>query len=320
MLVTGPWSFFGVRFLLGVAEAGFFPGIVLYLTFWFTDRERARMMALFMTAIAFSGVVGNPLSGAIMKWLDGVGGLSDWQWLFLLEGIPSVLLGIVVLFYLPDGPELANWLAPAERTWFTERLKSEDHGQHQRHIADLLPALLNGRVWLLIGVYFTVAVGANAFGAYLPGLLKDRFKGSNQFEIGLLAALPNICAVVGMTLLSRHSDRVGERRKHVAGAAFFASAGWALVAVTSSPWLALAGLCIAQTGMMSMLPTFWPMPASFLRGVAAAGGIALINSVGNLGGVLGPSILGEFGIAAIASTLFAGGILVLFTRQEAIAY
>jgi MFS family permease len=319
MLVTGPWGFFLMRILLGIAEAGFFPGVVLYLMYWFPARERARVIAGFMAAVAVSGVVGNPLSGAIMYYLADVGGLEGWQWLFLLEGLPSLLLGIAVLFLLTDRPEDASWLNPSERAWLVERMRQEEQYRQARHKVDRLGALVDGRVWLLIGVYFTVAVGSNASGAYFPELLQASFEGVNKFQLGWLSALPHVCALLGMTLYSIHSDRTGERRGHVAVAAFAAAAGWALSALTAneSPWLFLAGLCLAQTGMMAMLPTFWTLPTSFLSGTAAVGGIALINSVANVGGVLGPFILGQFGPWAPAGGLCLGGLLVLCMRHDA---
>jgi ACS family tartrate transporter-like MFS transporter len=311
LAVTGPGSFYAVRILLGVAEAGFFPGIILYLTYWFPARERARAMALFMTAISLAGVLGNPLSGAIMEYLEGWGGLTGWQWLFLWEGMPSVLLGVVVLFYLPDGPEQAPWLTPDERARLLDQLRAEEQERLRHQGPDLGAALVDRRVWLLICVYFTVAVGSNAAGSYLPTLLSARFPEQSKFEVGLLGALPHLCAIVGMTLLGAHSDRTGERRGHVAFAAFVAAAGWTLSLVSPSPWVGLAGFCLAQMGMMSMLPPFWALPTAFLSGAAAAGGIALINSVANLGGLMGPNLLGRFGLEAMAFTLFAGGILAL---------
>lgn len=316
LLVTGPVGFYAIRILLGVAEAGFFPGIVLYLTYWFPSRERARMMALFMMAIAVAGIVGNPLSGAIMQYLDGAAGLTGWQWLFLVEGLPSVLLGFVVLATLPDGPHQAHWLTARERTWLLDHLDGEERARRARHGADLLAALIDRRVWLLILLYFTVAVGSNASGSYFPKLIGQQFPDADKLHLGLLAALPHLCAVVGMTLLAASSDRSGERRGHVALAAMIAAVGWALSARATDPWLALAGLCLAQTGMMSMLPPFWALPTSFLSGAAAAGGIALINSVANVGGLLGPSILGRYGLDAMAGFLFAGAVLALCVRTE----
>lgn len=321
LAVKGPISFYAVRILLGLAEAGFFPGIILYLTFWFPARERAKVTAYFMTAIPIAGLISNPLSGAIMHLMGGRQDLLDWQWLFLLEGIPSVLLGVVVLWFLPDGPEQARWLEPEERAWIKHRVQGEEEHRRQRHGADLLQAFRNPRVWLLICVYFTVAVGANAGGSYFPKLISEQFAGQNKFVIGLLGAAPYLCAILAMNVYSVHSDRTGERRGHVAVAAVVAASGWMLSEIArrpdvSSPWLGLLGLCIAQTGMMCMLPTFWAIPTSFLSGAAAAGGIALINSVANLGGLMGPWILGKFGLVAMAGTLAAGAILAMCIPHE----
>jgi MFS family permease len=314
LAVTGPWSFYAARILLGVAEAGFFPGIVLYLTAWFPARERARAMAWFMIASPGAGIVGYPLSGAIMDSCHGIAGLSDWQWLFLLEGLPSVLLGIVTLGYLPDGPADARWLSALEATALTKRLQDDDPARQERHAGDLLRAVIDPRVWLLICIYFTVAVGSNAAGSYFPKLIKESFEGATNVEIGLLGALPSLCAIVAMVVLGTRSDRTGERRGHLAFAAFLGGTGWLLSLVAPSPWYVLAGFCIAQAGMLSMLPLFWTLPTTFLSGAAAAGGIALINSVANVGGLLGPSILREWGLPAMALTLGVGGILALTAR------
>jgi ACS family tartrate transporter-like MFS transporter len=316
MAVTGPWSFFAVRILLGVAEAGFFPGIVFYLTWWFPARERARVLALFMAAGPVNGIISNPLSGAILQYLQGVAGLEGWQWLFLLEGIPSVLLGFAILFYLTDSPEQARWLTPAERSWLVGCLRDEERYRQLRHGTGLLRALVDPRVWLLICVYFTVAVGSNASGSYLPQLIRDRFPAQSKLVIGLLGSIPHASAVVGMTVLGALSDRGGERRVYLAFAALLAAAGWGITALATDPWLGLAGLCLAQTGMMSMLPLFWPLPASFLSGAAAAGGIALINSVANLGGLMGANILGRFGLWSMAGILLGGAALALCVRHD----
>jgi len=316
MAVTGPASFSLARLALGLAEAGFFPGIILYLTYWFPARERARMNAYFVMAIAVAGILGSPVSGAIMEYLDGRGGLKGWQWLFLLEGIPSVLLGIATLFFLTDRPEEAEWLEPEERDWLVARLRQEEKYRTGRHGADFLRALVDGRVWLLIALYFTVAVGTNAGGSYFPTILKGRFGTGSTFTIGLLLALINLCAVVAMVLVARSSDRTGERRGHVALAAALAAAGWTVAAVAPSPWVALAGLCLAQAGMLSMLPPFWTLPASFLSGAAAAGGIALINSVANFGGLAGPTILGQTGLGSMAVLLGLGSVLALLVKHD----
>jgi ACS family tartrate transporter-like MFS transporter len=348
--VTDKWSFYAVRILLGIAEAGFFPGIVFYLSSWFPARERARAMALFMIASALAGVFGNPLSGAIMQYLHGVGGLVGWQWLFILQGLPAVLLGIIVLWYLPDSPASAAWLNPAERAWLNDRLAADAPTHRSEHRATLLHAASDPRVWLLICIYFTVAVGSNASGAHFPKLIGDLFRderadprvvgagivgwasavdgsgalmatvapglepASNALLIGLLAALPHVCAVVAMIVIGTHSDRTGERRGHVAFSAFLGAVGWLLAMVSPWPWLTLAGFCVAQAGMMSMLPTFWAIPTAFLTGAGAAGGIALINSVANIGGFIGPQVFEVGGMPAIAIILVIGGILAVAAR------
>jgi ACS family tartrate transporter-like MFS transporter len=323
MVVRGPWGFCLLRVLLGVAEAGFFPGVILYLTYWFPARERARAVAFFMAASPITGTLGGPLSGAILQFLDEVGGLRGWQWLFLVEGMPAVILGFVVLRFLTDRPEQADWLTLEERGWLTARLAREEKGREPRHGKPLLEALTAPRVWLLILLYFTVAAGSNAFGFYLPRLLKGRFPDATEFQIGLLAAVPNVCAIVCMVLNGTHSDRTGERRWHVALPALLAAAGWAWVAFESFPARSLVALALVQVGTMSMLPTFWSLATSRLSSVAAAGGIALINSVGNLGGFVGPNVLGQFqaitgqftgGLLALALLMALGGALALNVR------
>lgn len=310
------WTFYGLRILLGIAEAGFFPGIILYLSYWFPDRERGKMTAFFMLAIGLASVFGNPISGFIMQYLDGVSGLHGWQWLFLLEGIPSVIVGFAVLLYLTDYPQDATWLSSEERGWLVARMQGEENARRSQHDADRLGALLQWRVWLLIAIYFTVAVGTNASGAYMPRLIQGNFSDLSTFQIGWLSALPHICAVLGMAIFGISSDRTHERRKHLALAAFLAASGWSLTAWTPSPTLSLIGLCLAQTGMMSMLPVFWTLPTAFLTGVAAAGGIAMINSVANIGGFFGATILGTFGLWSMAVILFAGAVLALAVRVQ----
>ncbi len=325
MFVTGQWSFYALRVLLGVAEAGFFPGIILYLSQWFPARARAAAVAKFMIAGLIASTLGNPISGVILHSMQHTAGLSPWQWLFLLEGIPSVLMGFVTFWYLTDRPEQAVWLTAPERSWLIERLAWEQRQLDPRHGHTLLAALADPRVWLLIAVYFTVAMGDNAFGFFQPELLKSQFPDSTPLQIGLLAAIPSSAAIVAMLLVGRHSDRQGERRWHVACSAFVAAIGWLLVAFAPSPWLFVAALTVTLCGMKSMLPTFWAIPTSFLTGTAAAGGIALINSVANIGGFLSPTIMGWVksqrgsytdGLLLMAVVLCAGGVLVLFARRE----
>lgn len=316
LLVNDQWSFYGLRILLGIAEAGFFPGIILYLSYWFPNRNRAKVTAFFMVAIGLANVFGNPTSGFIMQYLDTKAGLHGWQWLFLLEGIPSVILGICVLYYLTDHPQDAKWLSDEQRNWLVAHMRSEEQQLQRLHNADRLAAILQWRVWMLIAIYFTVAVGSNAGGAYFPKLIKGQFGNLSTFQIGLLSALPHICAVVGMSLFGISSDRRNERRGHLTAAALMATVGWSLTAWSPSPVVGLIGLCVAQTGMMSMLPVFWTLPSAFLTGAAAAGGIAMVNSVANIGGIFGATILGQFGLWSIAAIHLIGALLAMFGIEK----
>jgi ACS family tartrate transporter-like MFS transporter len=324
LLVRGPWSFYALRLLLGIAEAGFFPGIILYLTYWFPARQRARAVSCFMTGSPLVGIIQGPLSGGILEYLDGAGGLAGWQWLFLLEGAPAVFLGFVVLFYLTDRPAQANWLSAEERDWLAQEMAQEEC-QRRAHGLSSFRALADGRVWLLILLYFTVAAGTNSIGFYLPKLIDSRIEGLSKIQIGFLSTIPSLCAIAAMVVVGTHSDRTGERRWHVALAAFTGGIGWTIAAWAPTPALSLAGLAVAHAGMMSMLAPFWSLPTAFLSGTAAAGGIALINSLGNLGGFVGPNIVGqsqaltgsfELGLTALAGLMAAGGVLALTIRHE----
>jgi ACS family tartrate transporter-like MFS transporter len=323
-LVQGPVSFYVLRFLLGVAEAGFFPGMILYLTYWFPARERARGVALFMTAVPIAGVIGSPLSGALLT-LDGLAGLAGWQILFLVEGLPAVILGFVVLFYLPDGPNDARWLEPEERGWLQEVLEREDrikanHGEYTAR-----QALTNGRVWLLCAIYFGIVTSLYGVTLWLPLIIED-FSGLGEFGVGLLGAVPYVAGAVGMVLFARRSDATGERRWHVAVAAFIASAGLVLTGLVGTvPALEMAALTLAALGIYSTLATFWSLPTAFLSGTAAAAGIALVNSFGNLGGFVGPYVVGRLsdttgsyytGLLLLAALVLVAGLLTLAVRHE----
>jgi ACS family tartrate transporter-like MFS transporter len=321
MFVTGPWSFYAMRVLLGVAEAGFFPGIIFYLRLWFPARARAKAVATFMSGGAVAAIIGNPLSGRILDSMDQVAGLWGWQWVFLLEGLPAVLLGLATLRYLPDRPEKARWLTEAERDWLLQELDRERREAAHQHAHTLRAAFVDPRVWLLIAIYFTVAVGDNVFAFYSPTFLKSQFSGASPFQIGLLAALPSVIALVGMNLVGWHSDRTRERRWHVAGSAFVAGVGWLTVAYAPSPWVFVVGMAVTLFGMKSMLPTFWALATTLLSGPAAAGGVAFINSVANLGGFVGPQVISRVksehvGFHVMAGVMLAGGLLTLCVRTE----
>jgi ACS family tartrate transporter-like MFS transporter len=326
MFVRTPASFYTLRFLLGVAEAGFFPGMILYLTYWFPAAERARALALFMTSTAMAGVIGGPLSGALLT-LDGRGGLAGWQWLFLVEGLPAVLLGFVVLRYLPDGPHEAAWLAPAERAWIEQRLAAERAEKEARRHYTLREALTDRRVLLLGLTYFGVTMGLYGIGFWLPQILQAvSLRGS--VAIGLVSALPYLVAAVAMVAIARHSDRTGERRWHVALSAFVGAAGLAASALAQSPVLLVAAICVAAVGIWGALGTFWTLPTAVLSGTAAAGGIALINSIGNLGGFAGPYLVGLVrgdspgflgALALLAGFLVLTGVLALLVERPGVA-
>jgi ACS family tartrate transporter-like MFS transporter len=320
MFMKGPASFYTLRFLLGLAEAGFFPGMILYLTYWFPRRDHARAIALFMTANAVAGVVGGPISGALLT-MHGLGGLAGWQWLFLLEGLPAVVLGVVTLAYLPNGPRDAVWLDDRERQWLKERLaadrSAESAGRHQ----ETWRVFSNGRVWVFCTLYFLIVLGLYSISFWLPQILKG-LSGSSDFLVGVSSALPYVVAAVGMAWVGRHSDRRGERRWHVAGPALVAALGFVLSTQTDVPALALASISLAALGIWGSLGPFWALSTSVLTGSTAAAGIAWINSVGNLAGFVGPYVVGllkdatgGFGAAMAALAFFLVLAAIIAVRQ-----
>jgi ACS family tartrate transporter-like MFS transporter len=289
LFVRGPASFYALRFLLGIAEAGFFPGIIYYLTSWFPQRERARAIALFMTATSLAGVIAGPLSGALLT-LHGMGGLSGWQWMFLLEGIPAIAMGIAVWRYLPDHPGEATWLTPAEGAAIIAIINEDAVARKVPH-ADLSQALLSGRVWVLTLFYFLFAFGLYGISFWLPQILKG-FGTMSIIAVGFASAIPFAVGGVAMVLVGRSSDRMGERRIHLALCALTGAVGFFAAAYARSPILELACITLAAAGTSSCVGPFWAIPAGILSEGAAAGGIALINSVGNLGGFAGPYLAG----------------------------
>lgn len=318
--VRGPHSFYLLRATLGMAEAGFFPGVIFYLTNWFPAREQARAIALFMTATALAGVVGGPLSGAILT-IDGFLGLAGWQWLFVLEGLPAIALGAVVLVYLPDRPQEAHWLSAEQRRWLVARLKLE-HRQTARSGFSRFSQIFCPQVGLLCALYFLLVSAIYGIAMWLPQIIRG-FGTQGSFTIGLLAAIPYLIAALGMVAVGRSSDRSGERRWHVALSLFAAAGAFLLAAAADRPAAALAALSLAALGTCAALGPFWSMPKSFLNGAAAAAGIALINSVGNLGGFAGPYTIGLLrqhsqgfttGLLGLAFAMAAAGVLALLAR------
>ncbi len=310
-------TFFGIRVLLGIAEAGFFPGIIFYLTIWFPSVYRARIIGYFMAAIPLSSVIGAPVSGLLLG-LDGLGGLQGWQWLFIMEATPAVLLSVVVLFYLTDRPRDASWLADDERDWLVARLDAEHLQRTTAKHFSVMEALGNTRVLLLSYVYFGVVAANYGLSFFLPQIVKGF--GMSNAQTGFITAIPYIIGVVGMVYWGRRSDRLVERKEHFALAALIAGGGIAVSTLIADPTGKMIALSIAGFGIFANLPVFWTLPTAFLSGSAAAGGIAIINSIGNLAGFAGPYVMGTIkdstgsftvGLLAIAAAAILAMVVAL---------
>ncbi len=319
MFVKSEWAFYAMRFLLGLAEAGFFPGIIFYLTLWYPSRLRSTRTAGFVSAIAFAGVIGNPVSGVIMENLSGCLGLAGWQWLFLVEGVPSILVGIWVFRYLDSSIAEAQWLSPEEKALLARNLQYENQN---KHAVRWLDAFQNPRVYAFCGVYFTLMIGLYGISFWLPTIVKALgVKG--YLGVGLISAIPYAVAVVGMVFLSRSSDRTGERRLHYVGNTIVGAAGLVLSGIyADQPVLAIMFLSLGTLGTIGSMPLFWPVPSLFLAETAAAAGIGIVNSVGNLGGYVGPNLpvwVKRFSsdpsapLYVIAGALGLGALLAWFT-------
>lgn len=287
--VRGPASFYALRFLLGAAEAGFFPGIIFYLTCWFPAAMRARFVASFMIAVPLASVIGAPISGLLLA-LDDALGLTGWQWLFLAEGLPACGLAFAVLRYLPDGPGEVTWLSAEEKSAVVAALDEDNAAPYHRVHRELWPALRDARVLLLGAVYLGVVIGLYGIGFWLPQIVKAM--GFGNRDVGLIVALPYAASAVAMVWWGRRSDRTGERVRHVAGPALLGATGFFAAAVLPGDGAVLVALGIGAIGVYAALAPFWTLPSRFLRGTAAAGGIALVNAIGNLGGFVGPYLVG----------------------------
>ncbi|MDN5556421.1 MAG: MFS transporter [Acinetobacter sp.] len=311
--VESSTSFYVMRFLLGVAEAGFFPGIILYLSYWFPARNRAGVIALFMAAAPIATAIGSPISAALLE-MHGIMGLAGWQWMFLIEAIPAVILGVVVFFYMTDRPEKAAWLKPDEREWLVKTMQAEDANKGGQQHHSILRGLANPRVLALALIYFGTSAGLYTLGIWAPQIIKEL--GVSSMTVGLLNAIPPIISVVAMILWSRHSDKTNERTWHVALACLTAAVGLAIAASTGSMFGLIAALTIVNVGISCSKPPLWSMPTMFLSGAAAATGIATINSIGNLGGFAGPAMIGwvKDQTGSFAGGLyFVAGLLILST-------
>ena len=316
IFVGSPRDFYVLRFLLGAAEAGFFPGMILYLRQWFPSAARARAIALFMTAAPLAGVIGGPISGLLL----GVqrGHLMGWQWLFLIEGLPAVLLGGVALAYLTDRPEIATWLTTEERAWLVEQLAREEK-PNPRASGGVFSALTQLRVWMLVVVYLGVTTAAYGIGLWLPSLLRN-VSGTSNIVVGLLSAIPYLATVVAMVLVGISSDRTRDRKWHLAGSAFACAIALGCAAYSTSTTADVIFLSVTLMGAFSMNGPFWATTTEMLTETSAAAGIAVINSLGNLGGFLGPYTIGLIrtwtgsfrgGLLAVGALLAVSGTLAL---------
>jgi ACS family tartrate transporter-like MFS transporter len=310
--VTGTTSFLVIRFLLGVAEAGFFPGMVLYLTFWFPNSVRAAIMGVFIIANPASTIIGAPLSTTLLG--TSVFGFTGWQTMFIVEGLPAVLLGVAVLFVLCDSPAKAKWLTEREREVLQAAIARDERRSTHTSLRD---GLASPQVWLFSLLYAALMMGVYGFGLWAPQIIKS-LSGFQNRGVGLVLMIPYICATVAMVLWGRHSDRTGERTWHLALPALVGAAGFLIGSYADNFYLAVAAFSVGAMGIYSSLPLFWTLPTSILGGTAAAGGIALINSIGNLSGYFGPSIIGALkdstqgytaGLLVIAASLAAASVL-----------
>ncbi|TNC09053.1 MFS transporter [Methylobacterium terricola] len=309
--VKGEYSFYTLRFLLGAAEAGFFPGIILYLSYWFPVRYRAGVVSLFMAAAPISVVLGSPLSSALLA-MDGILGLHGWQWMFLIEAVPAVVLGVVVLFYMTDRPENATWLPDDQRAWLVAEMNAEHARKTVGAKHGIMAGLSDLRVLALALVYFGTSAGLYTLGIWAPQIIKSF--GLSNMAVGFLNGVPPTLAIVAMILWARHSDRTGERTWHVVIACLVASVGLLLAGGAASTLAVIAALSLVNIGISAAKPPLWAMPTMFLSGQAAAVGIATINSIGNLGGFVGPWAIGWFKDQTGSFTgglFFVAGLLVL---------
>jgi ACS family tartrate transporter-like MFS transporter len=314
--VQGATSFYILRFALGAAEAGLYPGMILYMTYWFPQASRARFIALFLAAVPAASVIGAPISG----WLLGFEGvLHGWQWLFLLEGIPTVLLGFALLWLLPDRPQAAAWLTEEEKQIIITRLEVDRHDDVQDEtLHGLWEMLTDKRIWIFIIPDFSIVIGLYGLGLWMPQMIKAL--GFSNQETGFLVALPYIVAMIAMVGLGISSDSSGERVRHVAGAALAGAVGLLGAALLHGPVAIILSFCLASAGIYAALAVFWTLPTTILRGMAAAGGLALLNSFSNLGGFFGPDLMGRlkqltgnytFGLEVLAGFLLLAAVSVL---------
>jgi ACS family tartrate transporter-like MFS transporter len=315
-LVSGIWSFYGVRFLLGLAEAGFFPGIILYLTYWYPAEYRGRFLAAFTVAVPVSTVIGAPISGLLLG-LDGAMGLKGWQWLFIIEGVPTVLLGIVTWFYLTDSPAKADWLTPEQKTWLSTRLESEAAAKQSVAHLSLGQALASPKVLMLSLIYFGFVAALYGTQFWMPQIVKAF--GFSNAQTGFVIAVPYLFGAIAMILWARHSDATRERVAHVGLPLLLTAVALGVCGYIDNPHVTMVALIVAAIGVFCTFGVFWTLPTAWLSGTAAAGAIALINSIGNLAGFGGPYLIAwvkeatgntSTGLLVLAVLPLIAGILV----------
>ena len=324
VLVHGPGTFYALRFLLGAAEAGFFPGVILYLSYWFPAEYRARFSALFLLAIPLSQVISAGLSGAVMQAFNGAFGMAGWRWLFLVEAAPAIVLGLITWYYLSDRPRDAKWLSPDEQNWLEETLAREERVYHKVNSSQWLRAFTNPATLILGAAYFGIDLALTGVPLWLPQIV--RTLGYSFAITGALAALPPLVGGLAMVLWGRSSDRTGERLWHLIAAIVVTAIGWGLaVPFIHSPLLLIASMTIASAGIFAATSIFWTLPPSVLAGTSAAAGIAVIGVIGNLGAAFGPIVMGAIkdathGFAAtfvfMAACALSSGVVMLFAGKS----
>ena len=316
---TGPVSFWVLRFLLGVAEAGFFPGMILYLTFWFPAALRGRVMSGFLIAVPLSSALGAPFSTFLLE--TSIFSLKGWQTMFVLEGLPALLLGVAVFFLLPDSPRTAKWLTKDEQDTLENLLEKDNEGS--RH-SSLKEGLLNPNVWRFSFIYLGLVIGLYGFSFWSPQIIKT-FGDLSNFQVGLISMIPYACSAIAMYWWGKRSDEKGERIFHLAFPAFLGGAAFLVSTLSSDPVFMLVAFTFGAIGIYAALPVFWTLPTALLTGTAAAGGIALINSIGNLGGYIGPVLVGYLrgrmddyvgGMLVLAAALIIAGLLTLSCKRK----
>jgi len=322
--VSTPTSFYVLRFLLGVAEAGFAPGVILYMTYWFPSERRAKALSMFFMAIPLAGIIGGPLSGYILHAFHDVGGLSGWKWLFLLEALPSLVLGVAILVYLDNGIQGAKWLTDAEKALLARNVEA-DNAHKVDHIS-IGAFLADRRLWLMAAIYFCVVLGQYGLTFWLPTIIRKSGV-ADPLWVGIFTALPYLCAIVALPLVGMSADRRRERRFHLIVPMLVAAAGFATLPMLNGVAASLICLCIAAAGILASSSQFWALPTAVLGGMSAAAGIAAVNCVANLAGFFSPAIVGWLndltgkstaGLIFISMTVVVGALLVVLVPARVV--